>query len=71
MTTNKHIVAKEGYVILFLSTVLTVALFFIHLYAGIVGVAWVLFCIYFFRNPCRKTPQESGLLIAPAIPNTI
>ncbi len=31
-----------------------------------IGGAFVLFCLYFFRDPTRVTPTKPGLLIAPA-----
>lgn len=33
---------------------------------GLVGLVLTLWCIYFFRDPERVTPQRSGLVIAPA-----
>ena len=39
------------------------------LFAGPVfwlGVALTLFCLYFFRDPVRVTPQRQGLVVSPA-----
>lgn len=33
---------------------------------GLIGVVATLWCIYFFRDPHRVTPRQSGLVIAPA-----
>ena len=30
------------------------------------GVALTLFCLYFFRDPQRVTPQRQGLVVSPA-----
>jgi phosphatidylserine decarboxylase len=30
------------------------------------GLAWALFCLYFFRDPDRVPPARSGLAVAPA-----
>lgn len=32
----------------------------------VLGVVFVLFSLYFFRNPDRKTPQSDNLIISPA-----
>lgn len=33
---------------------------------GFIGFVMTLWCIYFFRNPARVTPNRPGLVIAPA-----
>ncbi len=30
------------------------------------GIALILFCLYFFRDPVRVTPQRQGLVVSPA-----
>ena len=56
-----------GYPFIFLFFALTTALGFflgsIPLFLGFVLSAW---CIYFFRNPVRYTPQNNSLVISPA-----
>lgn len=49
-----------------ISLVVTVVLYFVHPIAGALSTVWFLFCVYFFRNPKRSSPQEAGKLIAPA-----
>ncbi len=66
--------AKEG-----ISVVLAVVLFSVVLIVGakftgdilfkisiVLGVIFVLFSLYFFRDPDRKTPQGENLIISPA-----
>lgn len=66
MTREKDIIAKEGYLILLVSFILAMGLWFLHPIAGAAATLWLLFCLYFFRNPKRHSPQEEGTLIAPA-----
>lgn len=33
---------------------------------GFIGLVLTLWCIYFFRNPVRVTPQRPGLIVSPA-----
>lgn len=33
---------------------------------GWVGLVLTLWCVYFFRNPVRVTPQREGLIVSPA-----
>jgi phosphatidylserine decarboxylase len=35
-------------------------------FLGFVGLVLTLWCVYFFRNPVRVTPQREGLIISPA-----
>ena len=41
---------------------------FVLLYAplGWIGLVLTLWCVYFFRNPDRVTPEREGLIISPA-----
>lgn len=41
-------------------------LFFISSFLGLLGIVFALFCLFFFRDPDRVTPQESSLVIAGA-----
>ena len=41
-------------------------LYFVYAPLGWVGLVLTLWCIYFFRNPDRVTPEREGLLISPA-----
>jgi phosphatidylserine decarboxylase len=56
----------DGWRFIAIALVLTVILFSIFEPLGwiaLVGTAW---CVYFFRDPWRVTPQREGLVIAPA-----
>lgn len=31
-----------------------------------IGLCWIVFCAFFFRNPPRRIPQESAVVVSPA-----
>lgn len=67
MRNSNQPVAQEGYP--FIGLFAFVTLVFSLLDWGFLAVlllALTLFTVYFFRNPERVTPQEEGLVIAPA-----
>jgi len=66
MTKESNTLSPEGYPILILSFLLALALFFVDVTVGILGFFWVLFCVYFFRNPSRKKTEIPGALLTPA-----
>jgi len=60
-------IVREGYpfcIIPIIAGLILVALQW--LISGMVLLALGLFCLYFFRNPSRQTPQEPRAVIAPA-----
>ncbi|MFH1355800.1 MAG: phosphatidylserine decarboxylase family protein [bacterium] len=65
-TKEKHILSPEGYPVLLYSFLLALALFLFCPYAGTLGFLWVLFCLYFFRNPKRQQPEQKNVVLAPA-----
>ncbi len=46
--------------------VITAFLAFLSSFLGFIGIVATAWCIYFFRNPVRITPQREGLIISPA-----
>jgi phosphatidylserine decarboxylase len=46
------------------AAIVATLLFLCSEYAGLLGVVALLFCIYFFRNPDRITPQGDGFVLA-------
>lgn len=52
------------FIIIFL--IITVLLALVNPTLGLVGLILSAWCIYFFRNPPRVTPVQSGLVISPA-----
>lgn len=66
MTNESHILAREGYTIIALFCLITLAASIWHPAAGTLGLVSTVFCVSFFRNPKRTTPAGPGLLIVPA-----
>lgn len=66
MTRESDKIAREAYPILFISLLGSAALYFFHPLAGACGVLWVVYCLYFFRNPGRVASCDANCLIAPA-----
>lgn len=57
---------SEGYNIIILTAVVTALLAMISHYFGFISFIFLLFCIYFFRDPERFTPDEENAFVAPA-----
>ncbi len=56
---------KAGYPFIAIFIAITIALaYFLHPALGWVGGIATAWCVYFFRNPDRVTPQKEGLLVA-------
>lgn len=57
----------EGHRFAAIFFVVTVAFFWMGWdFLGWVGVVLTLWCLYFFRDPVRVTPEREGLIISPA-----
>lgn len=59
-------VHPEGFKFGFIFAVVTALLFMVGDILGWIGVILTLWCIWFFRDPARVTPQRTGLVISPA-----
>ncbi len=59
-------VHKEGYLFLFLFTIVSILLFSFSNLLGCVGFLATVWCFYFFRNPKRVVPNIEGLVVCPA-----
>ena len=57
---------RAGWPFIALFAILTTGLWVLHQPLGWVGVVLTAWCAYFFRDPERVTPGESGLVISPA-----
>lgn len=59
-------VAREGWPFIGVFAGVSVLLFMVAEPLGYVGAILTLWCVYFFRNPDRVTPNREGLVITPA-----
>ncbi|NQY82821.1 MAG: phosphatidylserine decarboxylase [Alphaproteobacteria bacterium] len=61
-----HPVHPAGYPFIALFAAFGILLWWINDLLGFVGLILTVWCIYFFRDPVRHTPQADGLVISPA-----
>jgi len=57
---------KDGWRFIAIFAVVTLLFFWLAKPLGWLGVILTLWCIYFFRNPWRVSPQRDGLVLSPA-----
>ena len=57
---------REGWRFIIAAVVVNAALFALSRWAGLAFLPLTAWCILFFRDPERKTPQGRGLVISPA-----
>ena len=57
---------KEGTKFILIFAIATAILALMSSFLGLVGVVLTLWCVYFFRDPERFTPQGEDLVISPA-----
>ena len=65
----RHVLApihRDGWRFIAIFAVVTLILFWLWRPLGWLGVIATLWCVYFFRNPWRVSPQREGLVLAPA-----
>ncbi len=64
---NQAPIAKEGYPFIAIGVAITVLCLGISGWvSAIFPVLLTLFCVWFFRDPKRKVPQDDGQLVSPA-----
>ncbi len=59
-------VHKEGYKFLIIFGVITLILYFISNFLGLVGLVLTIWCYYFFRDPERFPINDENYLVSPA-----
>ena len=59
-------IAREGWPFIAIFGLVSLILYFLYAPLGWIGLVLTLWCVYFFRNPDRVTPEREGLIIAPA-----
>ena len=59
-------IIREGYYFAGTALFIALILYFINPYAAILPCVLAAYCIYFFRNPARKIPADSSLIVSPA-----
>ena len=59
-------IAREGWPFIAIFGLVSLILYFVYAPLGWIGLVLTLWCVYFFRNPNRVTPEREGLIISPA-----
>ena len=59
-------VHKEGYKFLVIFSVITLILYFINSFLGLIGLILTIWCYYFFRDPERISIGDDNYLTSPA-----
>lgn len=65
----RHVLApihRDGWRFIAIFVVVTALLFWLAAPLGWLGVLATAWCVYFFRDPWRVSPQRAGLVLAPA-----
>ncbi|MDX2082763.1 MAG: phosphatidylserine decarboxylase [Rickettsiales bacterium] len=57
---------KEGYKFIIIFALITIIAALISNKLGLIGLVLTLWCIFFFRDPQRFTPNEANAIISPA-----
>ena len=59
-------IAREGWPFIAVFSLVSVVLYLLYAPLGWIGLVLTLWCVYFFRNPDRVTPEREGLIVSPA-----
>ena len=59
-------IAREGWPFIAIFGLASLILYFVYAPLGWIGLVLTLWCVYFFRNPDRVTPERGGLIVSPA-----
>ncbi len=56
----------EGYKFIVIFGLVTLVLYFISSFLGLIGLVLTIWCYYFFRDPERKSINSEDYLVSPA-----
>ena len=59
-------IAREGWPFIAIFGLASLIFYFLYAPLGWIGLVLTLWCVYFFRNPDRVTPEREGLIVSPA-----
>ena len=59
-------IAREGWPFIAIFGLVSLILYFVYAPLGWMGLVLTLWCVYFFRNPDRVTPEREGWIVSPA-----
>ena len=59
-------VHEEGYKFLTIFVILTIILYFVNGFLGLIGLILTIWCYYFFRDPERISINDDNYLVSPA-----
>ena len=57
---------KEGWRFVAIFAIITALLYCVCSFLGLIGLVLTVWCIYFFRDPARVTPQIDDVVVSPA-----
>jgi len=63
---KRHVLIREGIPTLLVTLILTAILYWIYPWLVLIGIALILFVLYFFRDPKRMPTESNGVILSAA-----